>query len=209
MLLAVSMTVPFAVGHAIAGRKLLVVPRDAAALVAVAVLCQLAVTGLPLGSSRLLLPVSFALGAAALHRVLATSSRDRSVTWTGTLGAALNLLPIAVHGAMPVAAKSRSMVATDQLMEPALIAAKHMEVEQLSFPVGLAADWIPLPGLGAVVSPGDVLLIAAIVMLGLRRRRGVNEIRTETELGRPGGCPVAFGSSNNEAIRLAGAGQHE
>jgi len=156
--------------HAVAGRKLLDVPADAVALVAVAVACQLAVTAAPIGSSRVLVPLSFALGAMALCRVLWTSSHDRLLTTIGGIGAVLNLLPIAVYGAMPVVAASRAMVESAPIVEPTLVAAKHVEVDSVAFPIGLAADWLPVPGLDAVASPGDVLLLVALVMLAIRRR---------------------------------------
>lgn len=171
MILVLSMMVPFAIAHLVAGRAVLLLSPIARRMVVVAVACQLSAVVAAPGVIRVVVPCSFALGAVALSLVLWQSSRDLVVTSMGAVGAVLNFIPIAAFGAMPVLKRSRAVVSEQALIEPSLISAKHIEVESLTFPLGLAADWIPLPVITGVISPGDVLLLGAILLLGVRSRR--------------------------------------
>lgn len=137
-----------------------------------------------------LVPMAFAFGTLALVRVLARSSRSVVVPALGGLGALANLVPIAVHGAMPVRSGARRILSDIPASEPALLATKHREVD--ASPVMWLADHIPVavPGLAAVVSPGDLVLVVAFVVLGLdqrRTRRGSRPgVRHRPTCGSPG-----------------------
>lgn len=125
------------------------------------------------GMSRVLVPAAFLPGALAFTSVAWTSSRSRVATGLAATGALWNLIPIAILGAMPVVARSRGVVAEEPIVESTWVSAKHQELRLEStadYVVGAFGDWIPLPGLGAVVSIGDIALISAFAAIGLSRR---------------------------------------
>lgn len=146
-------------------------PRAIVAVITAA-LVLLSASRLP-GLSRVLVPSAFLLGGLALTSVAWTSSRSRIATGLAATGALCNLIPIAILGAMPVVVRSRSVVAAEPIVESTWVSAKHQELRLASFGdyvLGAFGDWIPLPGLGAVVSMGDIVLIAALVAIGLSHR---------------------------------------
>ena len=92
----------------------------------------------------------------------------------------LNLLPIAFDGAMPVVRDSREVISAQPIDEPELLSAKHTELDLelgLSNPLAWLSDWIPVPGLSAVISIGDVLLAAAFIAIGLSARADARRVQ--------------------------------
>lgn len=146
-------------------------------LVVVAAALQVAAHYAPT-MARLAVPGAFALGTIALTLIVWATTRSRVISAAAALGAAANLLPIAVRGAMPVSAASRSMLNGQPFSEPGAVSAKHVEMSFSPFddPVSALADWIPVPLVDAVASPGDVLLLVALVGLGLTARQQVPNV---------------------------------
>lgn len=169
MIVVLTLAMPCALAQVASGSTpLFQVRRNAAALLGAAVLAQVLAAN-PAAPARVLVPASFALGTAALAAILRSSGAQCATTTVGVVGGVANLVPIAVHGAMPVLASSRRAVSSHEANEPALMATKHVEVEAISEAIVLFSDWIPVPRLGAVISVGDVLLVIALAMLAVDR----------------------------------------
>jgi len=151
-----------------AGRPVLRPDARSLALVACAVLCQLAVPIVP-GWARILLPLSFGLGTLAMIRIVWNSSRQIAPTIFAGTGALFNLAPIAWFGSMPVHSAGRARIQSTPLVEPDLIAAKHVDMDftvHWTNPISLLTDWIAIPAFNAMVSLGDLLLVIAFFLLG-------------------------------------------
>lgn len=174
MIVLVTFLVPCLLAQTFCPRHpVLEAPLRAKGLVAAAVAVQLAANAQP-ELARLLVPAAFLLGTLAITWILWVSSRSRWVAGLAGAGAVANLIPIARYGAMPVRRSSREMVSPNELHESAIIAAKHVDMDvtlSLVDPLQFLTDWIPLPFLDAVISIGDVLIVAAFVGLGLAVRR--------------------------------------
>ena len=82
-----------------------------------------------------------------------------------TLGATMNLLPMALHGgSMPVHAGT--IAAFGQTIAPGTILVGSKDVVVQSSPFGLLADWLVFwlsSGKVVVASPGDLIVVAGIL----------------------------------------------
>jgi hypothetical protein len=78
------------------------------------------------------------------------------------LGVALNLLVIVVNGAMPVSAEAARHAGVETA--PVSVALKHEPMTDATA-LSWLADVVPLPGVGEVLSIGDLLLAAGIARL--------------------------------------------
>lgn len=166
-------------------RPLLTANHWARTLVAVAVVTQLAGNQFPTASTTLV-PASFAIGTLALGAVLWSSSRRVLPVVFGVIGGLANTIPIAVHGAMPVRASGRTAIEHADYTEPALIAAKHARSHfEVTFadPVSLLGDWIDVSALRMIVSPGDVLLIAGFMAVGVVHLLQARDEKAHTACG--------------------------
>lgn len=174
MILVLVFILPTMLGQILTpSRPLLSASRREIGLLMGSAFLQLAAGTLP-ELSHLLLPASFAGGTFAFALLTWTSGHNRTATSLAVLGGIANLVPIAWFGFMPVRSASRQMIAEDALQEPTIIASKHAEVAMelsVSDPLSLLVDWIPVAPLDAVISVGDVLLVAALAWLGLAKRR--------------------------------------
>jgi hypothetical protein len=151
-------------------------------LVLIAVLAQLVGSGLArLTDLHGLYPVGLTVSAIAALAFCLRNIRLAGVPLI-TLGLLANALVVALNGAMPVstdaAARARVSVAD--------IAAGHDTRHSIADagtalrPLGDVIP-LPLPWRPEVVSPGDALIAAGLgelVLLGMRRRRIVNEPRS-------------------------------
>jgi len=82
------------------------------------------------------------------------------------LGLFLNVVVIGANGAMPVSESAAATVGlADELSDPGV---KH-EVLDSDTRLGFLGDVIPVPGLGKIISVGDVVLAAGIGLLAYRR----------------------------------------
>lgn len=117
--------------------------------------------------TRVLIPAAFALGTIAVTCAAYSSTRRLSIAAIFFVGGASNVVPIAATGAMPVTGVRNA----GELQEWALMAAKHQPAGPELHPVmALLGDSIHVPVLHAIVSPGDVVLLAGFVALGLSIR---------------------------------------
>lgn len=169
----VVLALPCIVGQLITPRRALLRIRPVAVtLLVVGVLFQVAAALAP-ATARTLVPLAFAAGLAAFTSVAWTSSRSRTATALAAGGALANLIPITIHGAMPVVVASRERLSAEAIREPLLVSAKHVEVDLdigWNTPVTLLSDWIPIPSV-AIISFGDVLLAASFIAIGVAVRR--------------------------------------
>ncbi|MFV0258287.1 MAG: DUF5317 family protein [Acidimicrobiales bacterium] len=151
--------------------------------VIVAVLLQL--TAVPFDSlARALVPASFVLGMMAAASVCWTSCRQVVPTALVALGAAANAAPIIRYGAMPVDPAARAVVSNTPIREPGILAAKHQELAvtaHWSDPISLLIDRIPLPFGHAVISVGDIVLLAGFIALGIGLRLQPRDDRSAAE----------------------------
>ena len=162
--------VPVLIVQAVAGRKpLLVVSPIASLCVLAAVLLQIAGAIEPT-AARTLVPASFALGACAAAWTAWLSSRSAAATGLITIGCVANLVPIAVYGAMPVAPGALAQLGATHSPEPSLLSAKHAGARDLDGLMHLLSDSIAVPAVGAVVSLGDVIIVAAFAVIGATHR---------------------------------------
>lgn len=153
-------------------RPLLSVSPAVLAFAALAVAAQL--TAARSGyATRFLVPLAALLGATALARSLHVAGGSRASMAVTLAGAAMNAIPIMVFGAMPVRTSSRAAIVAEPVDEHWLTASKHVEVAfdiHWSDPVTLLGDVIPLFGV-AVVSMGDLVLLAGFLLAGLTAKR--------------------------------------
>lgn len=92
------------------------------------------------------------------------------------LGLFLNVVVIAVNGAMPVSEPAaRTVGLADELQQPGV---KH-EVLDSDTRLGFLGDVIPLPGVGKIISVGDIVLAAGIGLLAYRRTLAEDRETTE------------------------------
>ena len=129
------------------------------------------VLGFVPGAARLpMLAASYALAAAGIW-LLWRTSWARATPWVGVavvliaLGWAMNAAPIAANGGMPVSRDAMRIAGIDD--RPDVTAddfRKHVEATPAASLLVLG-DVIPIPGLGIVVSAGDVVLAAGIGLL--------------------------------------------
>ncbi len=170
MFFVFALAAPYLLAQAISPRRaILRVEPASVVLLITAVGIQLAAALDPF-VARIAVPVSFFLGTIAITLVAWASSHRRLPTGLALGGGLANLIPISVHGAMPVSISSRELVSTTPSDEPALLSAKHSEaIVELQWvdPSSWLADWIPLTWLNAVVSPGDVALLGALFVLAV------------------------------------------
>ncbi|MGI9606023.1 MAG: DUF5317 family protein [Acidimicrobiales bacterium] len=177
MLLLV-LAVPFLVGQALSPRRAILRPTAPAIVLVIAAVILQIVAALEPSAARLLVPSAFAIGTVAVASVVWTSCERATPTAFAALGGLMNVVPIAVYGAMPVITRSREAISSGAIDEPELLGAKHVELDlalSWSEPATLLADWLPVPFLSAVVSPGDILLAAAFLALGVHARRVAKE----------------------------------
>lgn len=89
-------------------------------------------------------------------------------------GLVANAIPSVAYGAMPYAVQSARRAGMTEA-QVAAGSSGHVPVADISWPLRLLADVIPVPGLHLVASVGDLLLLAGL-LLGtwgfLRARRG-------------------------------------
>jgi hypothetical protein len=82
-----------------------------------------------------------------------------------TLGAIMNLLPMALHGgSMPV--HTGTVAAFGQMIAPDTLLIGSKDVVVQSSPLGLLADWLVFwvsSGKAVVASPGDLVIVAGIL----------------------------------------------
>ena len=115
-------------------------------------------------------PVLITSDAALLLFALANFRR------TGMLlvaaGIALNLLPIATDGGMPVSRHAAAQLVSSQRLEHTRLSGKHHFARPHDSFLALS-DIVPVPALRTIVSPGDIVLsvgMAAVIASLLRRR---------------------------------------
>jgi len=169
MIIVLMAIVPWAIARLLrGGGPVLVVPVDAKVMVAVGVASQM-VAGLQPDRAAGLVPLAFAIGTVAVVRVFWASSHRRWLTVLAGAGAVANFIPIARYGAMPVLAEARHAVGPAEAVEPRVLGAKHVTVDTVEGWILPFVDFIAVPAINAVVSVGDVLLLAGFVALGLCR----------------------------------------
>lgn len=91
-------------------------------------------------------------------------NRALAGAWCITIGAAMNLLAMALHGgSMPLHAGT--IAALGQAIAPGTILVGSKDIVVHSSPLGLLADWLvfSIGGKAVVASPGDLILIAGIL----------------------------------------------
>ena len=92
-------------------------------------------------------------------------NRTLAGAWCITIGAAMNLLTMAVHGgSMPLHAGT--IAAFGQTIAPGTIMVGSKDIVVQSSPVGLLADWLVFwvsSGKAVIASPGDLVVIAGIL----------------------------------------------
>jgi hypothetical protein len=148
----------------------------------VAVLAQRAGRALPDGAHA-------GLALASLAALLIVAVRNRRIAGMALAGAgvALNLLVIAVNGAMPV---SLDALRTVQPRLVDLPGGLHRAVPD-GGRLGLLGDVVALPLLGAVISPGDILLaiggaVSVVALMVRPAGRGPSAARISSEPPTPG-----------------------
>ena len=82
------------------------------------------------------------------------------------VGLAMNVLVISLNGAMPVSRWAADIAGAESVGNE--IGIKH-EIADQQTTLPLLGDVIPLPEMGRVISPGDVVLAAGIAILVYRR----------------------------------------
>lgn len=163
-LMAISIAAPILVAWALShGALQLRVDRISLLLLAFGVGCLLGAGALD--QSRVLVPVAFASGTAALGRIVYATTKSRATTTLAVAGATANLIPISVVGAMPVSPRMRSLISDVPINEGGVTSVKHQEIEP-EWWLAAFSDVIPVPGLQAVISLGDLMLVAALVWSG-------------------------------------------
>jgi len=158
------------------GRLRLVIDRWSLALLVAAGAC-LAVDRIARPGAAPFLVAAFVIGAMGLVRVIAATSHSRTLAGVAGVGCLANILPIVAFGAMPVSTAARRTVSATPANEPALFAAKHVEVAAGG---GLArlGDVISVSSLRAVVSVGDIVVLGAFVGLGIIHAQRIRRVRS-------------------------------
>lgn len=108
---------------------------------------------------RVLLPIAYGIGAVVFYRALVAGNVDHKVAMLGFVGAVANTIPIVVVGSMPTALESRH---ANFEKEPLWAAGSHTYRTGPQW-IQPLIDWIRLDGLQAIVSPGDLVMAAAIM----------------------------------------------
>ncbi len=172
MLLAL-LAVPFLVAQALSPRRAILRIEPAAVVLLVCAVGLQLIAAVQPDIAYAAVPTSFLLGTLALTHVAWESSKRRLPAALAALGGTMNLIPITIYGAMPVVRSSREHVSATPIEEPELLSAKHVELDLQLWPnpVSLLADWMPLPWINAVISPGDILLFGAFLVLGVHAAR--------------------------------------
>ncbi|MEM9033622.1 MAG: DUF5317 family protein [Actinomycetota bacterium] len=132
------------------------------------------------------------LAALSLTTLLVAALANREIAGLGVvaLGIGLNLVPLAIDGATTVGPDAAATVELDTTDD--LGVARRLEITEDR--VGLLGDRIPLPGLGALVSFGDLIIVVALFDVGLRlTRRQVRE-------------PLEMAAASAEAAAVAADG---
>lgn len=139
--------------------------RGEAALLGVALALQILAATVAM-SARIGMPLSVAIAIVAGYRILRRAVRSRVPAMVCVAGAVSNLVPIAFVGAMPVSVSGTADVQGERV-ESILTRARHAPAaDDLSGALGALSDWIPVPALHAVVSPGDFLILVGFVLVG-------------------------------------------
>lgn len=182
--LVFALIVPTVVLQTLAGRKpLLTISSTAGVFVGLGAVAQtLAAT--TTGHDWWLVRAAFVFGTLGLATTF-WSSGSRLAFFTATAGAMMNLVPILTFGAMPVARHQVERFAPGAGSESALTAPKHQITDFTDDPVWLLADVVPIEPLQAVISLGDIFLVAGFALLSLERGR------VPARLMRVGRCGVS------------------
>lgn len=158
------------------GRLRLVIDRWSFALLVAAGAC-LAVDRLAPRGAAPFVVAAFVIGAMALVRVIAATSHSRTLAGVAGVGCLANILPIVAFGAMPVSTAARRTLSATPATEPALFAAKHVEVAA-GGGIAQLGDVISVSSLRAIVSVGDVVVLCAFVGLGLMHGQRLRRVRS-------------------------------
>ena len=109
------------------------------------------------------------LAAMSLLVLIAAAVMNRHIAGLGVvaIGLGLNLVPLAIDGATTVGPDAAAAVDLDTTED--LGVARRLEVPEDR--VGLLGDRIPIPGLGWLVSFGDLIVLVGLVDVGVRLTR--------------------------------------
>ena len=133
---------------------------------------------------------AFLISAAAIG-LWCFYNRTLAGAWCITIGAAMNLLTMALHGgSMPLHAGT--IAAVGQTIAPGTILVGSKDVVVQSSPLGLLADWLVFwvsSGKAVIASPGDLTVIAGILywlrFSPLQRKEQSHAPRLTTHAARP------------------------
>lgn len=168
-MLVVAMVAPILVAQLLSGFRLQLrlTRTNVVTLLMAGVLYALAFGGDHI--ARVLVPMSVALGGCVLWSVLRRSSTSIAPPTVCAIGTIGNFIPMAMTGAMPVDEQALAGF-RPTATEPLLSTVRHNPValEDLRAPIALLSDVLRIPFIDAIVSVGDILILAGMIMLAVQ-----------------------------------------